>query len=109
MRERLKPLHLLRQVRERGCHARLKLRRSFGVSALPNFVLASCNEEGLLGAEATFSDSSTILLPQFGGRVSKTSRKGFSTHKISPFKSGTAVVPQSVRSGTTHNVRKISS
>ena len=63
MRERLKSLHLLRQVRERGRYARLKLRCRFGVGPLPNLVLASGNEERLLGTEAALLDSGANLLP----------------------------------------------
>ncbi len=63
MGERLKPLHLLRQVRERGCHPSLELGRRVGISALPNLVLASGNEECLLGTKAAFFDSGANLIP----------------------------------------------
>jgi len=56
-----------------------------GVCALPNFVLASGNEECLFGTEATFLDGGADLLPQFGGRVSKASPNGLSIHKNLPF------------------------
>jgi len=48
---------LLRQICERGSDARLKLRRRFSVGTLPNLMLASDNEECLLGTKAAFSDS----------------------------------------------------
>jgi hypothetical protein len=35
---------------------------------LPNLVLASGNEECLLGTKAAFFDSGTNLIPQFGAR-----------------------------------------
>jgi hypothetical protein len=72
---------LLRQIRKRDGHARFKLLGRLGVSALPNLVLASGNEEGLLGTKAAFFDSGANLIPQFGGRVSKISRKALLIHE----------------------------
>ena len=69
MRESLKSLYLLSQIRERGCHPRLKLRCGFGVSPLPNLVLASGNEECLLGTKAAFLDSGANLIPQPPGQT----------------------------------------
>src|SRR5258708_5345524 len=84
VRERLEPLHLLRQVGKRGCHARLKLLRRLGVSALPNRMLASGNKKCLFGTEATLLDGGADLIPHFGGGVSKTSPNGCSIHRNVP-------------------------
>jgi hypothetical protein len=81
VRERLESLHLLRQIRKRGGHARFKLLGRLGVSALPNLVLASGNEECLLGTKAAFLDRGANLIPQLGGRVSKTARKALFIHE----------------------------
>ncbi len=81
MRERLKSLHLLRQVRERGCHARLKLLCRISVGALPNLVLASGDEEGLLGTKAAPPECGANLIQQLGGRVSKIARKPLFIHE----------------------------
>jgi hypothetical protein len=63
MGERLKSLHLLRQIRERGGYARLKLLCRFSVGTLPNLVLARGNEECLLGTKAALLDSGANLIP----------------------------------------------
>ena len=63
MGQRLKSLHLLRQVRKRRCHSRLKLLCRFSVGTPPNLVLASGNEECLLGTKAAFFDSRANLIP----------------------------------------------
>jgi hypothetical protein len=63
VRQRLKSLHLLRQVRERGGYARLKLLSRLGVGTLPNLVLAGGNEEGLLGTKAALLDCGAYLIP----------------------------------------------
>src|SRR6266852_4582521 len=81
MRERLKSLHLLRQIRKGAGHARLKLFGGLGVSALPNLVLASSNEECLFGTKAAFFHSGANLIPQLGGRVSKIAGKALSIHE----------------------------
>jgi hypothetical protein len=81
VRERLKSLHLLRHIRKRGGHARLKLLGRLGVSVLPNLVLASGNEECLLGTKAAFFDSGANLIPQLGGRVSKIAGQALFIHK----------------------------
>jgi hypothetical protein len=78
----------------------LKVRCRFGVSVLPNFVLASGNEEDLLGTEASPFDGGATFLSQLGGRVWNFARNGFLAAETCPFKSGAYVVPQSVRSGT---------
>jgi len=85
---------LLCRIRKRGCHARLKLRGRFGVSVLPNLVLASGNEECLHGTKAALLDSGAYLLPQLGGRVSKIARKALFIHETPPFR-------EWYRSGTT--------
>ncbi|PYX51547.1 MAG: hypothetical protein DMG76_31925 [Acidobacteria bacterium] len=82
MCERLKSLHLLRQIRKRRCHSRLELFGRFCVSPLPDLVLASCYEESLFGTEATLLNGGADLFSQFSGRVSKTSWNGLSTHKF---------------------------
>jgi len=64
-----------------------------GVCALPNFVLASGNEECLFGTEATFLDGGADLVPQLGGRVSKTSANTFSIHIVLPFHGGATAAP----------------
>jgi hypothetical protein len=81
VRERLKSLHLLRQIRQRGCHARFKLLGRLSVSALPNFVFASGNEECLLRTKAALLDSGANLIPQLGGRLSKIARKALFIHE----------------------------
>jgi hypothetical protein len=81
VRQRLKSLDLHCQIRERGCHPRLKLLCRFGVGTLPNLVLASGNKECLLGTEAAFFDSGANLIPQLGGRVSKIARKALFIHE----------------------------
>src|SRR6266851_6672824 len=50
--ERLKMLPLLRQVRECGCDARLKLRYGFGFITPANLAFASGENERLFGSEA---------------------------------------------------------
>src|SRR6266702_2285767 len=80
MRERLESLNLLRHVREGGGDARFELRCCLGVGSLPNFMLASSNEERLFRTEAAFFDSGPNLFPQFSGRVSKVPRNGFLAH-----------------------------
>src|SRR6267154_5408085 len=81
MRERLKSLHLLSQVRKRGGHARLKLLCRLGVSALADLVLASGNEECLLGTKAAFFNGGANLVAQFRGRVSKIARQALFIHE----------------------------
>ena len=63
VRERLKSLYLIRQVRKRGSHPRFKLLSGLRISALPNLVLARGNEECLLGTKAAFFDSGANLIP----------------------------------------------
>jgi len=60
---------------------RFKLLGRLGVSALPNLVLASGNEECLLGTKAAFLHSGANLIPQLGGRVSKIARKPLFIHE----------------------------
>src|SRR5712664_2465026 len=81
MGERLKSLHLLRQVRKRRCHARFKLLCRFSVGTLPNLVLASGDEECLLGTKAPLLDSGANLIPQLSGRVSKVAGKTLFIHE----------------------------
>src|SRR6202163_14979 len=50
--ERLKMLPLLRQVRECGCDARLKLRYGFSVITPANLAFASGKDKCLFGSEA---------------------------------------------------------
>jgi len=50
--ERLKMLPLLRQVRECGCDARLKLRHGFSVITPANLAFASGEDKCLFGSEA---------------------------------------------------------
>jgi len=75
----------------------------FGVSILPNFVLASVNQEDLLGTEASPIDGGASLLPQRGRRGWNFARNGLLAAKTCHFRSGTYVIPQSVRSGTAQN------
>jgi len=63
MGERLQTLDLLGEVCQRGGDSRLELLRGFGTRALPDFVFACGNEEGLLRAEATFLHSGAHLFP----------------------------------------------
>jgi hypothetical protein len=63
VRECLKSLLLLRQVGKRGCYSRFKLICRFGVSALPNLMLANGIEEGLRRTEAALSASGANFLP----------------------------------------------
>src|SRR5438309_8720567 len=58
------------------------------ISTLPNFAVASGNEEDLPGTEASPFDGGATFLPQLVGRVSKVARNGSSNHETSPFKSG---------------------
>ncbi len=55
--ERLKMLPLLRQVRECGCDARLKLRYGFGVITPANLAFASGEDKCLFGSEARSFDA----------------------------------------------------
>src|SRR5258707_9943403 len=52
LHERLKMLPLLRQVRECGCNARLKLRYGFSVITPANLAFASGEDKYLFGSEA---------------------------------------------------------
>ena len=81
MRERLKSLHLLRQVRKCRCHSRFKLVCRFSVGPLSNLVLASGDQESLFGTKATFLDRGANLIPLPGGRVSKIAGKALSIHE----------------------------
>ena len=63
MGERLQTLDLLGKICQRGGNSRLELLCGFGARALPDFVFARGNEEGLLRAEATFFHSGAHLFP----------------------------------------------
>src|SRR6266446_1043514 len=71
--ERLKMLPLLRQVRECGCDARLKLRYGFSVITPANLAFASRENERLLGSEASFHRCFPHPLSKFLARKQQVS------------------------------------
>ena len=60
------------------------------ISTLPNFMLASVNEECLLGTEAALFDSGANLLPQLGGWVLNQSPEPI--HEFAYFELGRALL-----------------
>ena len=81
MRERLKSLYLLCQIGKRSGHPRFKLLCGFGVSALPNLVLASGNRECLLGTKAALLDRGANLIPNSAEGYRKFREKSFLSTK----------------------------